>query len=186
VSPGALGALHLYLVAALLLSAAAAISDSRTGEIPNRLSLGGLGGALMLHFVVGSVRGGVGLGFREFLWALGGVPACAFIPFLFWRRGAFGGGDVKLLAALGALLLPLMGIEAEFYSLITAAILAPARLAWDGKLFKVLWNALTLMVNPLLPKARRRQVAPEAMTSVRFGPAMFAGTALAALLHWRH
>ena len=182
---GGLLGLHVPLVAAACVSAAAAVIDWRTGEIPNRLSLGVLGASLAYHLVAGFSHDPGSLGMRELVWAIGGALACGVVPFVFWTRGAFGGGDVKMLAALGALLLPLWGIEAEFYSLMAAAILAPARLAWDGKLLKVLWNALMLLVNPLLPKSRRREVAPEAMTTVRFGPAIFAGTALTALLHWR-
>jgi hypothetical protein len=35
-----------------------------------------------------------------------------------------------------------------------------------------------------LPKGRRREVSPEMMTELRFGPAIFAGVAYAAMLHW--
>jgi prepilin peptidase CpaA len=92
---------------------------------------------------------------------------------------------VKLLAAIGALLQWRAGIEAEFYAFLAAAIIAPARLAYEGKLLKVLGNSLALVVNPFRPKERRRQITPEMMTSVRFGPAIFVGVFGAALVFWR-
>ena len=42
-------------------------------------------------------------------------------------------------------------------------------------------NAGLLLLNPLLPKSRRRPVPPELMHEVRFGPAIFAATLLLAL-----
>jgi prepilin peptidase CpaA len=52
-----------------------------------------------------------------------------------------GGGDLKLFAAIGALLQPLLGIEAEAYALFTAAIIALANLAYRGSLFRVLGSS---------------------------------------------
>jgi prepilin peptidase CpaA len=117
--------------------------------------------------------------------ALVGALACWLVPFVFWQKGAFGGGDVKMMAAVGACLMPLDGIEAEFYALICAAVVAPAQLAWEGKLLKTLGNVATIVLNPLRPKAKRKEVPVEAMTQLRFGPAIFVGALLCALVHWR-
>jgi prepilin peptidase CpaA len=177
--------MHLFVLLALLISGAAAISDWRRGEIPNWLTFGALGVAVVVHLIAGTVTVGMTNGLEEAGWAVAGTFACALVPFIFWRHGAFGGGDVKMLAAVGALLMPLQGIEAEFYSLIAAAIFAPARLAWDGRLLQVLGNTVAIVTNPLLPKSKRRTLAPEMLTSLRFGPAIFAGVAACALAHWR-
>src|SRR5438128_2263359 len=82
------------------------------------------------------------------------------------------GGDVKLLAAVGAVLRPQVGIEAEFYAILAAAIFALGRFAFEGKLFKILGNTLTIAINPFLPEAKRRKISPEMMTQMRFGPAI--------------
>jgi prepilin peptidase CpaA len=167
---------------ALVASGVAAIIDWRRSEIPNWLTLGTLVIAPIAHAAIGGLSGGPVVAARQGAWALVGALACAIVPFAFWAKGAFGGGDLKMLAALGAVLLPMQGIAAEFYALLAAALLAPARLAWDGTLIRVLGNTVALVFNPLVPKARRRELAPEMLTSVRFGPAIFAGVAISALL----
>jgi prepilin peptidase CpaA len=58
-------------------------------------------------------------------------------------------------------------------------------MAYEGKLLRVLGNTLALAVNPLLPKAKRREIPPEQLTWTRMGPAIFVGTAVTAVLHWR-
>lgn len=190
---------HL-LVAAVVVAGIGAFYDVRTGrdpetgegkegEIPNWLTLGSLAVAPLVHFGMGYAGGGgqVG-GMRSGLEAAGvsvvGALLCALVPFLLWRVGAGGGGDLKLFAAIGALCRPMVGIEAQFYAFLAAALIAPARLAWEGKLFKVLGNSMWLALNPLLPKAKRRAIEPATLTWFRLGPAIFAGTAVAAFLHW--
>jgi prepilin peptidase CpaA len=154
----------------------AAVIDWRTGRIPNWLSLGSLGTAVLAHLVLG---GWSGAG-----WSLVGMALCALVPLVFWQVGGFGGGDVKMLAAIGAGLLPIQGIEAEFYAFIAVTLVAPIRLAWQGRLLGVLANTATLVANPFLPKARRRTLDPEVLTELRLGPALLAGVAIASLAHW--
>jgi prepilin peptidase CpaA len=83
------------------------------------------------------------------------------------------------------LCMPLVGIEAEMHAFIAAMIFAPARLAWEGKLWRTLGRTMAILANPFLPKEKRREVAPEMMTWLRFGPAIFAGIAVSAIAHWR-
>jgi prepilin peptidase CpaA len=173
----------MFLLAAFLTTGMAAIFDWRKREIPNWLTFGALGVAVVAHAITGAVRSGALGGLQDGAWSIVGAAACGFVPFVFWRKGVFGGGDVKMLAALGALLQPMLGIEAEFYALIVAAIFAPARLAWEGKLLQVLGNSAAIMINPLLPKAKRRTIAPEVLTQIPFGPAIFAGVVVCALAH---
>ncbi len=100
-----------------------------------------------------------------------------------YMKGAMGGGDLKLFAAIGALCQPLLGIEAEMYGLVVAAVIAPARLAFRGELLRVLGNSLALVTNPLRPAAERRALPPEMMSWFRLGPAIFAGTVLLVVVH---
>jgi len=65
-------------------------------------------------------------------------------------------------------------------------LIAPIKLAYEGQLLKVAGNALRVMVNPFLPKAKRVTIAPELLHELRFGPAVLAGVVLAAALHWNH
>ena len=71
------------------------------------------------------------------------------------------------------------------YGFFAAALIAPVGLAYEGKLFRTLKNALYLSVNPLLSKSRRHEVQPEVMSWFRMGPAVLLGMAFTAYLHWR-
>ena len=73
-------------------------TDTFLGEIPNSLNLALILSALLYH---GLNQGAVGVGMALLGLLLGG--ALLMIPYLF---GGTGGGDVKALAALGALLGP--------------------------------------------------------------------------------
>lgn len=176
---------RVFLVCAVIVSAIAAFTDWRKGIIPPWLSMGTLALAPIGHAVFGGIYGGRAAAFEGFILSLAGAAACGAVPLLLYYLGGGKGGDVKLLAALGALCRPMIGIELEFYGFIAAAIFALGRLAYDGKLLRTLLNSLSLLVNPFLPKARRRALSPEAMTWTRLGPAVFAGTCLAAFLNWR-
>lgn len=169
---------------AVVVTAVAAWTDFRKGIIPNWLSLGALAVAPVGHAVLGYVQGGAAGAFEGAMFSLLGALACGAVPMLLYATGGGRGGDVKLLAAVGAALRPSIGIEAVFYAFIIAALYAQARLAYEGKLLRTLGNTLSIVVNPFLPKARRRKLSKEAMTWTRLGPSVFAGTVLAVLLNW--
>jgi len=175
-----------FLGAAVLMTAIAAMIDWRTGEIPNWLTLGPVVIAPLAYGGVTFAHGGTGMEAAESVGtAVLGVIVCSIIPLVLYRQNGIGGGDVKLLAALGAILGWRWGIEAQMYSFFAAGLLAPARLAYEGKLFRTLKNSALLAMNPLLPKKKRRPVEPTLLTWFRFGPAVFLGTAVATYLHWR-
>ena len=185
-----------FLVAAVVVSGIGGFFDVKTGkdpetgerkegEIPNWLTLGSLALAPLVHLVVGFKVGGMRVGLEAAGISVLGALLCAIVPFLLFRVGAGGGGDLKLFAAIGAICRPVVGIEAQFYAFLAAALIAPARLAWEGKLGKVLGNSMWLALNPLLPEKKRREIKPETLTWFRLGPAIFAGTLAAAFLHWQ-
>src|SRR5512139_2838796 len=101
-----LSQLPLALACAATLSAA--WTDAKTGRIPNWLTLP----LLPVGLAFGVLDGGLlGLGSAAL-----GCMLCFAIPYglLHFSRGtAIGGGDVKLFAALGALLGPRAGLEVE-------------------------------------------------------------------------
>lgn len=177
--------LHWFTVFAVVVAAVAAWLDWRTGHIPNWVTLGPLCIAPLAHFALQVSFTTARVAIEAMGVSVLGAAVCALVPLMLYRAGAIGGGDVKLLAALGAIFRPLVGIEAEFYAFLAAALIAPARLAYEGKLMRVLGNTLTLAFNPFRPKERRRQITPEMMTSIRFGPAIFLGTCAAAIVNWR-
>jgi len=169
--------LHL----AVLLTGAAAIWDLRTGLIPNRLVAAGAIATIVLSLAIAAPRGLLAVG-GALVSMLAGLVLVSIVPLLLYRIEGIGGGDVKLLAVVGAALGPYMGIEAELYAFMFVVLYAPARLLYEGKLIRTLRTSGLLLVRPLVPRHRRPEPARiEEMTSFRFGPAIFAGTFAVAL-----
>jgi prepilin peptidase CpaA len=174
-----------FLMAAMAITAVAAWTDWRKGEIPNWLTLPALFLAPIAHAIYLSSLGAPReVALTEGAYSIAGAMATAFVPFILYRQSAIGGGDLKLLAALGALLKPGIGIEAEMYAFLLASLIAPARLAYEGKLLRTLKNAGTITLNFFRSKEKKKPVEAEAMSWFRLGPAIFIGTGVAAFLHW--
>jgi prepilin peptidase CpaA len=175
-----------FYVAAIVAAAAGAWIDWRTGTIPNGLTFGVIAAGPVVHLFATLVQTGhrVEAAQDAGLSALGAV-VCGVLPLGLWRAGGLGGGDLKLFVGLGALLLPMAGLEAELWSFCAAAFIAPIGLAWNGRLFQTVTNATLLLVNPFLPKERRRELDREQVSWFRMGPAILVGTAVTAYLH-RH
>ena len=111
-----------------------------------------------------------------------GAATCAFVPFLMFRSGGMAGGDVKLLAALGAICLPTLGIEAQVFGLFFATFYAAGVLAYQGKLLSTAKNVVTLALNPLRKKENKQTVCKELMIQMRFGPSVLAGVVVASAM----
>lgn len=174
-----------FMAAALVIAAIAAVTDWRTGEIPNKLTLIPLAVAPFAHAVVGYLAGGVTEAAWEFGFSVLGALTCGLVPLILYIVGGGFGGDVKLQAALGAILGMMLGLEAEFYGFLVAALYAPAKLAYEGKLLRVLGNTLSLVINPFLPKAKRKPLSQEMLTQLRMAPPFFIGLCVAVFLNWR-
>jgi len=153
------------------MAAVAAVADHRTGLIPNWLTLPPL--------AAGPLAWGILHGWRGALFATISLVACGIVPYLLFRKGAAGGGDVKLLAAIGAVAGLSVGVAAQFLTLLSAGFFALAQLAWRGKLLATLKSSVFVAVNPALPERWRRTVEPEAMSTIRLGPFVLVGTLLA-------
>jgi prepilin peptidase CpaA len=178
----------LLLCCCLVFVSVAALWDLRTGFIPNWLTLGGLGVGFVLQLVVHLVdlwsNGATSAALAGAFNAILGVVLCGLAPYLLFRVDAMGGGDVKLLAAVGAFVGPSMGLEVELSAFIAMALFSPVRLAYEGKLLAVLGNTMVLIANPFLPKQRRREIPRELMTAFKFGPAVFVANVVVVAAHW--
>jgi prepilin peptidase CpaA len=172
-----------FLMAATLITAIAAFTDYRTGHIPNWVTLPALCAGIVGHLAYGWYHFGFTEGVVEGGTAIGGAALCSLAPGLMYWKGGMGGGDLKLFAALGALCQPMIGIEAETYAFVVAALVAPARLAYQGRLFAVLKNTLVLLMNPLRSAKAKRDVPPEMMTWFRLGPSIFIGMVATLVVH---
>jgi len=176
---------HVVFIIAIIVAGIGAVIDWRKGEIPNWLTMPVIVAAPVLHIIRYKLaKETMDASLYEGAYSLGGAALAAVVPLLLFRQSAIGGGDVKLFIALGAILQPVFGVEAEMYGFFAGAILAPARLAYEGKLITTLKNSLAILSNFFLPKPRQRTVDAAALTWFRLGPAIFIGVALTAYLHW--
>jgi prepilin peptidase CpaA len=155
---------------ALLVTLVAAVSDARTGRIPNWLTLP----VLVLGPVWAALHGGM----LPVLLSLIGVSLCGLVPLLLFVRDAMGGGDVKLFAALGGIFGPIAGIEVQFFSFLIVVFLLMAKMAWDGRLFAMLRNVLVAGGHLFLPKRYHRPLEPAMLTTMRMGISIFVATAV--------
>ena len=167
--------MHILVPSLMIaVAATAAATDARTGLIPNWVTLPPLLAALVLHFIT--------MGTGGLLLSLAGALVCGLIPYLLFRHGSMGGGDVKLLAALGALGGAEVGLEIEVLGMSIAAVYALGYLAWRGGLARTLVSSLWLVVNVFLPASRRRELPPAEMMPLRLGVPLFLGTVASVLL----
>ena len=168
----------LPVVLVILTALAGCIHDLRARRIPNYLTFGSAGLALIYAL---ATTGWPGLAIAIGGWALG---MALFVPF-FLLRG-MGAGDVKLLAALGAWVGPVSLLSLTFYTAISGGVMAVVVVLSRRKLmttFENLWLLLChFKVAGLKPMA---ELSLENKNTVRlpYGLPIAAGTILTIWLH---
>lgn len=161
----------------LSITAVAALTDTRTGQIPNWLTLPTLAAAPIVHAVWGLPGAWIA--------SLLGALACAAVPatvFALSREG-MGGGDVKLFAAIGALAGAYVGIEIQFYSFVAISAYALLLLTLRGRLVSALQNCGWVFLNIFLPRRRRRTIESATLTPLRLGAAIWLATIYRVMHH---
>jgi prepilin peptidase CpaA len=123
---------HWIAGGAVLLCGAAAWCDLRYRRIPNVLTLPAVAVALCLH---GATHAGPGL-----LLSLAGMLAAAALVLPGYALGFTGAGDVKLLAAVGALLTFPTALFAALLSLVLGGVLSLGLSIWRRNLSGLLLN----------------------------------------------
>ena len=131
-------------IVGLTIASLACVTDLRTRRIPNVLTFGAALAGLLYQFVSGGIDG---LGHAALGWLVGAV--IFILPF---ALGGLGGGDVKLLAALGAWL-------------------GPADVLWLSLYTGVAGGVMALVVSATIRISRHRhperQVAPQSLARRR-------------------
>jgi prepilin peptidase CpaA len=163
-------------IVTVVIGLTAAIIDWRTGKIPNWLTLPALALAPLVHF---AALGGPGLAFSVF-----GLLGCGLLPYFLFRMDAMGGGDVKLLAALGAWNGLALGGEILLVALLLATAQAVVTLVRRKRFLFVARQSWQVLANVFLPASRRRSVPHESMTAVPLGPAICAASILVIVGAW--
>lgn len=161
----------MFVIAFVLTVAA---GDLMWQRIPRELTTAGFLLGLMYHAFFGG-----------FITALLAAITGFAVGVVFFRMGAIGGGDVKLLAALGALLGLGQWSRALFVAVLVAAVTAIFVAAWQGALKRTLRNTLTLLTTlPTRGLAPHDAIHLHSGMAVRapFGVAAAAGTIFALLV----
>ena len=167
------------VTAAWLLSAAACWTDLRARRIPNALVLLGLAAGLFLN---ARAEGIAGIGSSLLGFAVG---LALFLPFML--LGGMGGGDVKLLAALGSLVGPGDVVKLALVAALAGGALALARVAWEGRLRSTLAGMAGLvlfwMSTGLRPSPELNLSNPSTIR-IPYAVAIAAGTIGVTLFPW--
>ncbi len=160
--------------ATLLWAAVAGVADLRTRRIPNAIT----GAALCSGFVVHAfVAGPTGL-----LDAGSGVLWMA-IPLLpGWMLGWMGGGDVKLMAGLGAWLGGETAVVALIATLIAGGVIAAGVALQRGTLGRSVVGAAQLAIGMVMGASGGAVTPVTSEVRFPFALAAFAGTCAAVLL----
>ena len=119
--------------------ALAAAIDWRSRRIPNWLVLGLL--------IIGLGLSAQGLTAVSFTYSLLGIAAGFVLLFPAFALGAMGGGDVKLLAAIGAWCGPVGALAVLLSATVAGGIIAIIQAAQSGKLNALLKNSGLLALN---------------------------------------
>jgi prepilin peptidase CpaA len=128
---------HIVPIVALIIGIIACVTDVRHRRIPNLLTFGAAALALVFHGISGGLQG---LQTAVFGWLVG---TALFLPF--FLLGGMGGGDVKLLAALGAWMGPADAVWLAIYASIAGGVLAVIVALGRGYLTTALRNLRGLL-----------------------------------------
>lgn len=157
---------------AVIVAGVAAVTDLRSGTIPNWLTLPVLVASPLVYGVVS--------GPAPAIRSVGAALVCGLGPYLMFRLHSMGGGDVKLLAALGAVtgLDVRIGLQIQGLAFVVALVFTAGWLVSRGELVRRLSGVLASAVNGLLPGRRRIAVEPMPPRTVRMGVPILTATAL--------
>lgn len=150
----------------------ASVIDLRTRRIPNALTAGmsGLGLALAMTGVSGVSP-----------WAsLAGLIIGFLLMMPGYMLGATGAGDVKLMAAVGAIVGPALVISAFLFTAIAGGIVAIVVAARRGRMAATLAGTGRLIAAPA--DAKKQIGGASAASRFAYGPAIAIGSVMAALI----
>ena len=126
-------------IAVLAVALVACVTDLRSRRIPNVLTFGAAGAGILFHVFAPAGEGATAAALG---WLLG--VAIFFVPF---ALGGLGGGDVKLLGALGAWLGPSAIFWAALYTGVAGGVMAIITALASGYFRKALSNVYLLLAH---------------------------------------
>jgi prepilin peptidase CpaA len=161
--------------------AVASVTDLRRREIPDWITVPGVLGGMALHAAIPALQG---QGVSAVLAGLASSAVAGTVLFaasgvLGWR-GLLGMGDVKLYAAVGALLAWPAALEAALASVVAGGVLSVAWALRGGVLGRTLANLAVLTRTRTFPRVADEDGAPPAdapqtTADLPYGVAILAG-----------
>ena len=133
------------IAATLVFVALCVVSDVRTRRIPNLLS--GVGMA------VGLVLNGIYFGSQGLLASGGGLLVTVALLLFPFAMGGIGGGDVKMMGAIGALLGPYAGFVTLLVGLVFGGVIMGVHLARERRLGQTLLAVCTMTSASILGRS---------------------------------
>lgn len=153
-------------VVLVVLLAVATVTDVRHGRIPNALTATGVLAGLVLGLAQGDLAA-----------PLLGLAAALTVGLPLFALGAVGGGDAKLLAAVGALVGPATLVSALLYAGVAGAVMALLQAVRRGTIVPILLRTfdLALWAVTLGRRGTRLSLDSPGAISVPYGAAIAAG-----------
>lgn len=167
------------VLAAVLVTAA--VCDLARGKVFNWLTYPAIVAGLALGALTGAFGNAAGDAWDGLTDRILGFGFGFGVLLVAYLVGGMGGGDVKLMGAVGALvgwngLAPYAALHAAFYSFMTAAAVGLVLVVWRGQIWTVLRKlALAVRILPL-PKASMDEAVGGDTIHVPFGFAVCVGT----------
>lgn len=155
--------IQFYFLAILLLIAS--YFDIKTSKIPNWLTMSGIAVGLLLHLIQNGVAG---LSFSAIGLLVGGG---VFMILYFFR--ALGAGDVKLFAAIGALVGTEFVLYSMMYSIVYAGVIGLIILLFTRSFMKRMLQVIFYLFETILSRDTKRLSKFKRKRSIRF-PFMYA------------
>ena len=180
---GIILARHVCLLA---LAVTCAYTDLARGKLYNVVTLGGLAIGLALAYLLDSAAPHTDFHFPLTTYLVRAALGAALgggVLFLLYLAGGFDAGDVKMMAAVGALGTPTVTrsgpagtfdfiLWALFYTALVGAVIGVGLLIWRGRLRQGLKDSVRAMVS--FRKVRREEISPDA--TMPYGLAIGIGT----------
>jgi len=163
--------LDLFLILTLVISA---YTDLRERKIFNVVTFPAMLIGLILNFIISGWDGllnsllALGIGFVVF--------------FIFYIFGGMGGGDVKLMGAIGAIKGFPFIIDAMFLSIFCGGIMALIVIVWKGVLWKSLKHIFRTIITTLIPTFKTEPLKKEDSYKIPYGFCIALGTFIALIL----
>ena len=152
---------------------AAAVTELRRGKIYNWLTYPAIIVGLGIGAAAGAAEGAAWDAFRDHLFGFGAGFGVLFAAYII---GGMGGGDVKLMGAVGAFLGWPGALHATLYSFLVAAAMGLILMIWRGQTRSVL-RRLGVAIRLLpLPGVKMDEAVPASSLEVPFGLAACIGT----------